>query len=81
VAKGSPGEAAGLRGGTKVAVIDGESIVLGGDIIMQVQGIPVRGLANYEKIREVLAQLRSNGVFTVTVLRGGQVIELTGRKP
>jgi serine protease Do len=30
VAKGSPGEAIGLRGATKVAVIDGESIVVGG---------------------------------------------------
>ena len=81
VAKGSPGEAVGLRGGTKVAVIDGEQIVLGGDIIMSIQGVPVRGLANYEQIRKILAQLPSGGKLTVTVLRAGKVIELTGRKP
>jgi S1-C subfamily serine protease len=74
VAKGSPGEAVGLRGGTKVAVIDGEQIVLGGDIIMKVQGVPVRGLTNYEQIRKVLAALPSGGNLTVTVLRAGQVI-------
>src|SRR5947209_1813858 len=81
VAKGSPGEAVGLRGGTKVAVIDGEQIVLGGDIILKVQGIPVRGLVNYEQTRKILAELPSGGNLTVTVLRAGKVIELTGRKP
>jgi serine protease Do len=81
VAKGSPSEAAGLRGGTKIAVIDGETLVLGGDIILQVQGTPVRGLAAYEKIRNDLALLPPNSPFTVTVLRAGEVIELSGRKP
>jgi serine protease Do len=81
VAKGSPGEAIGLRGGSRVAIIDGESIVLGGDIILKIQGRLVGGLADYEKIREILAALPSEGTVTVTVLRAGQVIDLTGRKP
>jgi serine protease Do len=83
VAKDSPAEHVGLRGGTKVAIIDGEQIVIGGDIILKVQGIPVSGfgLAEYEKIQQSLAQVPSGGTLTVTVLRAGQVIELTGRKP
>jgi serine protease Do len=81
VAKGSPGEALGLRGGTKVAVIDGEQIVLGGDIILKVQEVPARGLVNYEKIRRIVAEIPSGGTLVVTVLRAGNVIELTGRKP
>lgn len=81
VAKGSPGEAVGLRGGTKVAIIDGEPIVLGGDVILKIQGVPVRGLANYEQIRKILSALPAGGNLTVTVLRAGKVIELTGRKP
>jgi hypothetical protein len=64
-----------------VAVIDGEQIVLGGGVIMQVQGIPVRGLADYKRIRADLAQPPSGGVIKATVLRDGQVLELTGRKP
>ena len=81
VAKGSPAEAVGLRGATKVAVIDGEPIAVGGDIILKVQGVPVGGLADYEKIRDILARLPSGGMLTATVLRAGRLIELTGRKP
>jgi S1-C subfamily serine protease len=48
VAKGSPGEAMGLRGGTKVVVLDGREFVLGGDIVLQVQGVAA-GPANLAK--------------------------------
>jgi serine protease Do len=81
VAKGSPAEAIGLRGGTKTATIDGEQIVVGGDILLTVQGLPIGGLASYEKIREVMARLPAGARMTVTILRAGQVIELTGQKP
>ena len=81
VAKGSPGEAVGLRGGTKVAVIDGESIVVGGDIILSVQGIPMGGIANYEQMRQALTSLPRGGAIKVVVLRAGQVVELTGTLP
>ena len=81
VAKGSPAEAIGLRGGTKTATIDGEQIVVGGDILLKVQGLPIGGLASYEKIREVMAHLPAGTSMTVTILRAGQVIELTGKKP
>jgi serine protease Do len=78
VAKGSPGEALGLRGGTKVAVIDGESIVVGGDIILKVQGIAVGGLETYEKIRDELRQLTPGATLTVTILRAGEIKDLSG---
>ena len=39
VAKGSPGDEAGLRGGNRVVTIDGQQIVLGGDILLTVEGI------------------------------------------
>jgi serine protease Do len=81
VAKGSPAEAVGIRGGSRIVTIDGEPIVLGGDIILRVQGIPAGGLANYVRIRQVVQQLAPGGTITVTVLRAGQVLELAGRKP
>lgn len=77
VAKGSPGEALGLRGGTKVAVIDGESIVVGGDVILKVQGIAVGGLATYEKIRDELRQLPAGATLTITILRAGEIKDLS----
>jgi serine protease Do len=81
VAKGSPGEAVGLRGGTKVAVIDGESMIVGGDIILTVQGVAVGGLASYVKIREALSGLSSGSTIKVAVLRAGRVLELMGTLP
>lgn len=81
VAKGSPAEAVGIRGGSRIVTIDGEPIVLGGDIILKVQGIPAGGLANYVRIRQAFQQLPPGGTVTVTVLRAGQVLELTGPKP
>src|SRR5499425_823084 len=77
VAKGSPGEALGLRGGTKVAVIDGESIVVGGDIILKVQGIAVGGLETYEKIRDELRQRAPGATLTITILRAGEIKDLS----
>jgi S1-C subfamily serine protease len=82
VAKGSPAEAVGIKGGTKLATMDGAQIVVGGDIILKVQGVPVGStVADYERVREALAAVPPGGTLTVTVLRAGQVIDLTGKRP
>ena len=81
VANGSPAEATGLRGGTSTATIAGEPLVVGGDVILSVQGIDVNHARELARIRDVLNALRSGEPFTVTVLRAGQVHELAGRAP
>jgi serine protease Do len=81
VAKGSPGDEAGLRGGNKVVTIDGQQIVLGGDIILMVEGIPADSAANMAKVRDLLAGLKSGTPLKATVLRAGKVVELTGVVP
>jgi S1-C subfamily serine protease len=81
VAKGSPGEAVGLRGGASLATIMGEQFVVGGDIILKVQGIPVGDVADHRRVRDILDSVPPGGEFTMTVLRLGQVIELKGRHP
>jgi serine protease Do len=81
VAAGSLGEAIGLRGGTKVAIIDGDRIVVGGDVILKVQGIPVNDFASYERIRAALMGLSPGATITVTILRAGATTELEGRYP
>jgi len=80
VAKGSPGEDIGLRGGTRVVVIDGQEWVLGGDIILEMQGIMAKP-ANMPKFREAMSRLNSGDPFSAKVLRGGRILELTGKAP
>ena len=81
VAKGSPGDEAGLRGGNRVVTIDGKQMVLGGDIILSVDGIPADSAANMMKIRDQLAAQKPGAPLKATILRAGKVIELTGTVP
>jgi S1-C subfamily serine protease len=79
VAEGSPAQLLGVRGGTVPATIGEEELVLGGDIIVSVAGIPLDGAGSYEEIRRRLIQLRaSGGSLSITVLREGSSVELTG---
>jgi S1-C subfamily serine protease len=81
VAPGSAGDALGLRGGAALATIMGEQLVVGGDIILMVQGIPIGEAADHRRVRDILAAVPPGGQFTMKVLRLGRVIELTGRHP
>ena len=63
------------------ATIDGRSMTVGGDIILQVQGIPITGRTSYEHIQERLSRLHPGVRVTITVLREGRQLELTGRLP
>ena len=81
VAKGSPGDEAGLRGGNRVVTIDGKQMVLGGDILLSVNGMPADSAANMMKIRDQLATMKAGTPLTATILRAGKVIDLTGTVP
>jgi serine protease Do len=81
VAAGSAGDAVGLRGGTVLATIMGEPLVVGGDIILKVQGIPVGEATDHRRVRDILDNVPPGGEFTMTVLRLGKVVELKGRHP
>ena len=81
VAKGSPGDEAGLRGGNKVVTVDGQQIVLGGDIILSVGGVPAESAVSMAKIRDHLATMKSGEPLTATILRAGKVIELKAVVP
>jgi serine protease Do len=80
VAKGSPGEDIGLRGATMIGSLGGEQVPLGGDIILAIDGVRASA-ANLLKIRDAMARTASGGSFTVTILRAGRVLDLTGRLP
>jgi S1-C subfamily serine protease len=60
--------------------IAGQEIPVGGDIIMSVNGIAAAS-SNLGKIRDSMSTLPSGGTFKVTILRAGQILELTGKAP
>jgi len=81
VAKNSPADLAGIRGGTKTATIDGQALVVGGDILLAVDGIPAGNLADYKRMRDHMQKLAPGAAITVTVLRAGRVLNLVCKSP
>jgi len=81
VAKESPAVALGLRGGTTVATIGGEPVVLGGDLVLAIEGIPMDSTENITRIHRFLGAMAPGSQYEVTALRAGQQITLTGRIP
>jgi serine protease Do len=77
VAKDSPGDHIGLRGSRMIVKMAGQDVPLGGDIVLSVEGIPA-SLANVSKIRDRLAGLPSGARYKLSILRAGQVLDLTG---
>jgi 2-alkenal reductase len=65
----SPGARAGLRGGTDESDFNGVAFTHGGDVLVAVDGSPVRG-AN-DVVRTVSEHLRPGQVSTFTIFRDG----------
>ena len=80
VARGSVSETVGLRGGAVLATIMGEELVVGGDIILKVQGVTIGDVTEHRRVRDLLATVPPGAQFTMTVLRLGKIIELKGRR-
>lgn len=82
VASNSPAAQLGLNAGTMAAVIEGDPLIVGGDIVLEVQGVPVTGDgAGYLVIRDRLTRLRSGDAITVVVWRHGRKETLTAKRP
>lgn len=77
VAKGSPGERLGLKPGFLPAKIGDFEVVLGGDIILEVDGYKVGTFESYVPLRQHLAELEQGHKVVVKILRHGEVKELT----
>ncbi|HWN97676.1 MAG TPA: trypsin-like peptidase domain-containing protein [Blastocatellia bacterium] len=78
VAEGSPGWRLGIRPGTLRASIEGSDLLLGGDVMLSVNGIEVlEGNASSQRIYESLSNLKPGEQLVARVLRAGQVVELS----
>jgi S1-C subfamily serine protease len=79
VAKGSAAWDMGLLGGDRIATIGDQQIPVGGDIVLDVDGIAIGSDGNIGKVRDRLASQPPGTPFKMKVLRAGKVIELNGK--
>ena len=70
VAPGGPAAAAGLRGGRGERQFEGETIHVGGDVIVAVDGLPVDGADAL--VRIVTNRLRPGQTAAFSIVRGGR---------
>lgn len=78
VSEGSPAWLQGVRAGTLRTLVDGEVMLLGGDVLLEINGIPVTASAGtVDQIYASLSQLKAGERLQSKVLRAGQVIELS----
>lgn len=81
VAKNSPAWNAGVQGGDRTATIGGETIVVRGDVILEVAGVPVKQAGDFVGIRKRLESMAAGTPISISVLRAGQIVKLTGSVP
>jgi len=77
LAKGSPLAEAGVQAGSIAASINGESMVLGGDVILAVAGVTIQSPDDVAKIRERLRATAGGTAVPLKLLRAGRVLDVT----
>ena len=82
VVGGEPAANAGLLGGNRTAIIDGESVTIGGDIIIAINGSRI---TNFDDLSAYLEEFTSPGqTINVTIVRNNQSMNVTvtlGKRP
>jgi putative serine protease PepD len=77
----SPAAQAGLRGGTTQVVVDGESYLVGGDVITKADGQPIESA---EQLRSVVTSKQPGDEIALEIHRHNETKEVTvklGRQP
>ncbi len=78
VADGSPASRAGILAGSMRANIAGEDLLLGGDIVLEVNGLAYEENNDcYSKIYASLTRLKVGDSIAIKVFRQGQVVRLS----
>jgi S1-C subfamily serine protease len=73
VEAGSPADEAGLRGSFRSVTIEGQPVLIGGDIITALDG---QSVPDIEALRSALQQISAGETVTLTILRDGEAQEL-----
>jgi S1-C subfamily serine protease len=71
----------GLRGGDRIGIVEGQQLVVGGDILLAVQGITVASNEDMVKVLKSLEQIKPGDELRVKILRDEKVEELSMKFP
>jgi len=74
VTKGSPAAEAGLRGSSESATVDGQEVMVGGDVITVLDGENVESM---EQLVQDVGSKKIGDKVELTVLRDGREVEVT----
>lgn len=81
VAENSPGDLMGLKAGNISAQIGNSSFLIGGDIVLMIQGFPVTYSVDEAcAIQDVIGGFTPDTAIELTILREGKVITLSNKK-
>lgn len=73
VEPGSPADAAGIRGGRLDLTVGTNSIILGGDIVTSINGVP---LSDPEKLTPIMRALKIGSTLKLKLFRDGKSIDV-----
>jgi S1-C subfamily serine protease len=73
VEQGSPAARAGLKGGREVVQIGNAQLMMGGDLIMSIDGKPID---RDDAISRTLARKKSGDIVELTIYRGGRTMNV-----
>src|SRR5215813_9972457 len=76
VAEGSIASRCGLQSGTLRATVEGEEIILGGDIILAVNGVDVNPEQSFDELYGQMTRTTSGNNVVITVFREGKIVKL-----
>lgn len=74
VEPGSPAEKAGLIGGSALTTINGEQIMLGGDVLLKIDGDAISSILQLQRL---IATKNVGDQLTLTIMRQGQTKNIT----
>ena len=76
VADLSPGSMMGLQGGVFKMELEGEEMLVGGDIVLTMMGIKIENSGDMLDVKEKLIDIKSKDEIKVQVMRGGKIVDL-----
>ncbi len=81
VAKGSLGASLGLRGGRIATKVEGKDVALGGDVILEIDGIEIKNQESINEVRRHFLSLKPGDTIRVKILRKGEILGLETEIP